>query len=316
VLSCTDLEYSYGPRRRLKGISFSANAGALIALFGHNGCGKSTLLKLLSGVLPVQKGSVSLEMQSALNPEGYLRHDLRARIGVLFQGTSSDEKLSAADNLKYAASLMGVPTAKINEKIEWALLQSGLKEHAYVPVKKLSGGMRRRLELYRTFLHRPQLVLLDEPTAGLDILEARRFFSFLKNYQNDTNALVIMSSHHPDELLACHEVIMMHEGEICAQGSPVVMLNKLDYLRCSFSLHRDHDRSPLVDLDFFALTEETDGVIKGKIKGQEIDSFFKSSFFPKDAFKSFSVEKPSLADFYEDICVTRGGINEYESASR
>src|SRR5690606_38856830 len=130
--------------------------------------------------LPISRGHLYFLGANAIAHNGYMRRDLREHIGVLFQTNSSDEKLSVLDNLIYSARLYGLNQARAHEQAQWALNQAALSERAHEPVKKLSVGMRRRLELFRCFLHRLKLVLLDEPTAGLDVAEIAKFFAFLK----------------------------------------------------------------------------------------------------------------------------------------
>lgn len=304
MLTCADLNFAYQGVMRLKRVSLTVADNSLVALFGHNGSGKSTLLKLLGGSLPVQSGGVEVFQKPAIGRDGYLRTDMRHHFGLLFQGTSSDEKLSLMDNLIFSARLFGLSRENARERALWALAQASLSDRAREPVKKLSGGMRRRLELYRCFLHWPKIVLLDEPTAGLDSAEVAKFFDFLKAYLKETRASVIMASHHADELLFADLVCMMKDGEIIAQGTPNAMLAKLDYLRCVFQCAHE-DSSSLRELPLYDWQTQADDSISAKLRTSALDALLKNPILRDAPFKSFSIERPSLAHVYRDLCEER-----------
>lgn len=302
MLDCQRLDFSYGAVKRLHDVSFCSLRGQLTALFGHNGSGKSTLLKMLGASLPILTGHVRFDQQSIIDADGYISTEFRPKIGVLFQSTSSDEKLSCFDNLLYAAKLLGISSANRLEKVHLALEQAGLADRAHEPVKKLSLGLRRRLELYRTFMHNPQLVLLDEPTASLDVLESAKFFAFLKSYQQKNNAVILISSHRAEEILHCDQVLMMKNGRISATGSPQNMLNHLNYFCCTFLLDHKADLISFKGLNLFdQFHDEVNGVIKAKCASDAVDTLLNSFILRNGSLKGFFIEKPSLADVYDNI---------------
>lgn len=300
MLRCTQISFSYQGVVRLDNVQLQIDEGGMLALFGHNGSGKSTLLKMLGGSLPVRDGCVLWHDRSVIGSDGYLKRAVRKHIGVLFQGSSSDDKLSALDNLIFSARLYGLDKktaeAKAHEVIEFAALSDRARE----PIKKLSHGMRRRLELYRCFMHEPKLLILDEPTAGLDVNEIKKFFDFLVRYKEQNRASIIMASHHGDELIFADHVAMMSEGKIIEYGTPASMLLRLDYLRCSFNFE-NADANSLKDLPLFDLEHSDDGAISAKLKSDQLDNFLKSSLVRNASFKSLAIEKPSLADVYRDL---------------
>jgi len=299
VLHCTDLNYFYGSTQRLKDVSLRAQASSLIGLFGHNGAGKTTLLKMLGGSFPVMRGRVHLFDRPALDKRGFLQAALRSKVGALFQGTSSDEKLSAHHNLVYAARLMGVRKTEIQQLVTETLTWSELSHRACEPIKKFSHGMRRRLELYRAFMHKPSLVLLDEPTAGLDVGESAKFFSFLKNYQREHQALVIMSSHRPEEMMKCDRVLMMKDGQVITDQPPDMLLKDLNYLLVSIS----SDENASVAHPYFYDIKKgcSENLLRAKVQSCYLDEFLKSPLLTDCRVRAFSVERPTIADAYEDL---------------
>jgi ABC-2 type transport system ATP-binding protein len=316
VLTCMGLDFYFGKQKRVNSVSFTLDSAQIIGLFGHNGSGKSTLLKMIGGSLPIRIGKMRLFNENAVGKNHYLPSHLRYRLGVLFQGKSSDEKLSASDNLVYAAKLYGLNKSTIKDKVEETLSLANLLNRAHEPLKKLSGGMLRRLELYRTFLHHPKLLLLDEPCAGLDAIESRKFFTFLKNYVLETQASVLLSSHREEELLFCDRVIMMLDGTIIADQGPLKMFSKLKYLRCSLSLARQDLLKDAIFSKFFDLAhDEVQGEIRGKIFSSDLEDFLKNPLLRNGSIKRFSVEKPSFLDVYENLIETTGLNYEQVDAS-
>ncbi|MBL4817897.1 MAG: ABC transporter ATP-binding protein, partial [Deltaproteobacteria bacterium] len=161
-VSVSDLSFSYASKHVLDGVSFEVTPGEILGILGVNGAGKSTLLKLLCGLLPIQTGVIS--------PIS------RDKLGVVFQECSLDPKLTGRENLQLFAALYN--GAQVPEKLDGVDLNQ--------PVKNLSGGMKRKLELARVFVHKPKLVLMDEPTTGLDIRSCEVFWQKLRSHQATT----------------------------------------------------------------------------------------------------------------------------------
>lgn len=296
MLECINLSFSYGQAKRLNDVSFNFGPG-IFGLFGQNGSGKSTLLKVLRGSLPAQPGALAMNGRDILDGKGYVKSQVRKNFGILFQETSSDEKITVYDNLFYASLLMGLDKKKTRSKIEEVLTLSGLSHRSKDQVKKLSGGMRRRLELYRTFLHEPNVVLLDEPTCGLDVEEQQKFHKFLVDYQKKHQALIIMASHSPEELLITDRVLFLAHGKVVADGAPKDLLLSLDYLRLSLKLG-DNSRFVPENFSMFDIDhDKKNAQVQGKIYSQHLKTLLEDQALLNN-FAGFSIDKPSLADVY------------------
>lgn len=301
VLECTNLDFFYGKLQRLKSLNLRIDGGSLLGLFGSNGSGKSTLLHMLGGSLPVLFGEYRLFGMTAVDKSGYLRTDLRPNIGILFQGTSSDDKLSGSENLAFTAELMGIKKSERDGIIRECLERADLCERAHEQVKKFSGGMRRRLELYRTFMHKPKIVLLDEPTAGLDVAESQKFLSFVKNYIAETRAIVLMASHRPEELVLADNVLMMFRGESIGCSSPSELIARLNYLRCTFSFSTERAVCEFSSSFFDIEYDATRACVTAKLPVGDLETMLKSPLLRDGSIKAFTLEHPSVADAYADV---------------
>ncbi|MCW5964817.1 MAG: ABC transporter ATP-binding protein [Bryobacterales bacterium] len=188
----------------------------LIALLGPNGSGKSTLFRILTTLLSPQTGRAEVC--------GFdLQRDalaVRRQIGVVFQESSLDRKLTVRENLTCAGNLYGLQGVALVKRIDQAAQQMDLSSRLDHDVQTLSGGLRRRAEIARTLLHQPRLLLLDEPSSGLDPLARRELWHYLRRLQVTEGVAVLASTHFLDEAAQCDWLLIMHEGRLAAQGAP------------------------------------------------------------------------------------------------
>jgi ABC-2 type transport system ATP-binding protein len=210
------LSFSYNERQALDGLSFAIERGEIFGLLGPNGSGKTTLFKLLSTLYPLQTGDASIL--------GYnLRDDtsvLRRRIGVVFQHPSIDRKLTVAENLMHHGHLFGLRGRNLRERSAAMLSWPGLSERANDLAETLSGGLQRRVELAQAFLHQPELLILDEPTTGLDPAARREFLNYVARLREDERVTVVLTTHDMEEAERCDRLGILDRGKLVALGSP------------------------------------------------------------------------------------------------
>ncbi|MEM1445700.1 MAG: ABC transporter ATP-binding protein [Planctomycetota bacterium] len=216
----THLSHAYTDvRTALDDVSLEVAPGAAFALVGPNGSGKSTLLSLLATRLKPQ----SVEGTELTVAGGDAISDpakVRAKIAVVFQQPSVDVKLTARENLKYEAMLHGLSGALRQQRIEEALRTSGLVDRASDRVESFSGGMRRRLEIAKAMMHRPAVMLLDEPDTGLDVRALDEVWAQLETQRAKHGTTLVIATHRMELAERCDAVAVMHAGRKVADGTP------------------------------------------------------------------------------------------------
>ncbi len=216
AIAVRDLAKAYGTRRALDGISFSVEPGEIFGFLGPNGAGKTTTIHILSTLLSATSGTAEIAGRScATEPD-----EVRASIGLVFQETTLDFDLTAQENLRFHAHLYRVPRCEVRRRIEEMLELVGLADRARDPIRQLSGGMRRRLELARGLLHRPRVLFLDEPTLGLDPQTRSRIWKFIGEVRERERVTVFLTSHYMAEAEPCDRIAIIDRGRIVALDTP------------------------------------------------------------------------------------------------
>ena len=216
MLQVQTLTKRYGGRTALKGLSFTLERGSFVALLGPNGAGKSTLFQVLTGLFSADDGDVLVDGHSL---RGGTVAALR-RIGVVFQQMSLDLDLSVRRNLRFHADLHGLPRAVARQRIAEGCETLGASADLDRPVRELSGGNRRKVELVRALLHRPALILMDEPTVGLDPKSRRDLLAAIRADVAARGSSVLWATHLVEEAEAADRVLVLHKGRLLADGTP------------------------------------------------------------------------------------------------
>jgi ABC-2 type transport system ATP-binding protein len=214
ALSIRNISHSYRERRALDDVSFDVRQGAFAVLLGLNGAGKTTLFSLITRLYAAQRGSISvLGFDVAREPAQAL-----SRLGVVFQARTLDLDLSVMQNLLYHASLHGIGGREGRELAREALAQTDMRESAHDKARVLSGGQMRRIEIARALLHRPSLLLLDEPTVGLDVNARKSILNYVRELVAEENIGVLWTTHLIDEVGPGDDLIILHRGRVLAKG--------------------------------------------------------------------------------------------------
>jgi ABC-2 type transport system ATP-binding protein len=213
---------TYGAIRAVDGVSFQAAAGEFVALLGPNGAGKTTLFQLLSGLFVPDSGRIEI-----------MGHDMRrdpvpalAKLGIVFQQPTLDLELTVTGNLLFHAGLHGIPRAVAKARIENELARLGLADRAHDKTAQLSGGNRRRVELARALLHQPRVLLMDEPTVGLDPGSRSELLKLIVSLRAERAVAVLWATHLCDEVPNADRVIVLHHGKVLADTTPAGLVAK------------------------------------------------------------------------------------------
>ncbi|HEY2104570.1 MAG TPA: ATP-binding cassette domain-containing protein, partial [Candidatus Binataceae bacterium] len=216
ALHARDIDFYYGERQALKDVSFSIARGEIFGFLGPNGGGKTTLFKVLSTLVPCQAGAVRM-LGRDLQGE---KMDIQRRMGVVFQHPSVDDKLTVRENLEHHGHLYGMRGNHLRQRSRLMLERLGLSDRARDRVETLSGGLRRRTELAKALLHQPELLLLDEPSTGLDPGARREFNDYLAHLRRTDGVTIVLTTHYMEEAERCDRIAIMHEGRMVAMAPP------------------------------------------------------------------------------------------------
>jgi ABC-2 type transport system ATP-binding protein len=216
VISVQGLVHRYEDRTALNGVSFDVGHAELFGLLGPNGSGKTTMFRILSTLmLPTAGRAIIAGYDTSTEP-----NSVRRRIGVVFQAQSIDVKLTAAENLRHQGHLYGLRGATLRTRIEEMLGRVGLSDRVNEKAETFSGGMQRRLELAKGLLHRPSVLLLDEPTTGLDPGARRDLWQYLQILRDEEQVTVIVTTHLMEEAERCDRLAFLNDGKLVALGTP------------------------------------------------------------------------------------------------
>jgi ABC-2 type transport system ATP-binding protein len=215
--------HRYDRRTALDGVSFEVRRAELFGLLGPNGSGKTTLFRILS-TLMVPSGGRAVILGSDVATD---RSGLRRKIGVVFQAQSIDRKLTAAENLWHQGHLYGLHGPALKSRMAEMLARVGLADRAQEKAETFSGGMQRRLELAKGLLHRPSVLLLDEPTTGLDPGARRDLWQYLRILRDQEQVTVIVTTHLMEEAERCDRLAILSEGKLVALGTPAELKQEI-----------------------------------------------------------------------------------------
>ena len=217
------LSHRYGSRNALENLSFAVGQREVFGLLGPNGGGKTTLFRILSTLLPLQSGRVSILGLDLQNDDDAIRR----RIGVTFQSPSLDDRLTVFENLKHQASLYGLSGRTMRLRLDEMLDRFGLSDRRSDRVQSLSGGLKRRVEIAKGLLHSPQLLLLDEPSTGLDPGGRLDMWRDLERLRTEDGVTVLLTTHLMEEADRCDRLGLLDRGRLVAIGGPDELRSEL-----------------------------------------------------------------------------------------
>jgi len=216
VIQVQNLTHRYGDRVALSNVSFEVKKGEIFGLLGPNGGGKSTLFRILSTMMVPTGGQAFIAGHDVVRDPAAVRR----QVGVVFQTQSLDKALTVEENLRAQGHLHGLSGAVLRERMEGAMKRLGLLDRRKDLVDTLSGGLRRRVEIAKALLHRPQVLLMDEASTGLDPAARRDVSRHVENLRQGEGVTILLTTHILEEADRCDRLVLLHQGKIVSQGSP------------------------------------------------------------------------------------------------
>ena len=300
------LVHEYGRRRALNGVSFAVAPGEIFGLLGPNGGGKTTLFRVLITLMAPTRGRASVLCSDCVRDA----MEVRRKIGVVFQSPSLDGKLTVAENLRHQGRLYGLSGADLGARIASGLDRVRLADRAHERVERLSGGLRRRVELAKGLLHTPKVLLMDEPTSGLDPGARRDLWLYLTALRETDGVTALVTTHLMEEAERCDRVAILDQGALVALGTPAELKAKIGGDIISVG-----SRDPETLKQALAERFEIDAaIVDDAVRFERADG---STFLPRlmetlpDLIESVSLRKPTL----EDVFIAKTG-HRFWSESR
>ncbi|MFJ7648568.1 ABC transporter ATP-binding protein [Lysinibacillus sp. NPDC097279] len=232
------LQKHYGEHLAVKGISFKVEQGSLFAFLGANGAGKSTTIEILCTLLQKSSGTVTINGYTL--DEKSMNGEIRKSIGVVFQQSLLDERLTVRENIIHRGKTYGLSRAQLAENYQFVSTYLHLEDIEQQKYGTLSGGQKRRADIARALIHRPKILFLDEPTTGLDPQTRQFVWQTIKQLQEETNMTVFLTTHYMEEAAVAHQVIVLKQGRIVAEGTPDFLKTQYAYDQMALVFH---DRS-------------------------------------------------------------------------
>jgi ABC-2 type transport system ATP-binding protein len=292
------LTHRYGTRQALRAVCFTVAPGEIFGLLGPNGGGKTTLFRILSTSLVPSGGRALVFGLDVVRDAAAVRR----QIGVVFQAPSLDKKLTAAENLWHHGHLYGLSGRALRDQSTAMLARVGLADRARERVERLSGGQQRRVEIAQGLLHRPRLLILDEPSTGLDPGARRDLWDYLLAVRQESGITVVLTTHLMDEAERCDRLAILHQGSLVALDAPRALTQELGGEVVYLDTDQPEQLAERVRSRLGCAAEALEGSVR--VEHERAHELVADLFraFP-DAIRSVTLRRPSL----EDVFIRRTG---------
>lgn len=222
ILDVKDLDKSFGDVHAVNSISFKVKKGELFAFLGVNGAGKSTTISIICGLLKKDKGTVLVDGSDI----DHGLYKISKTLGVVFQNSALDKPMSVKDNLRSRAALYGIYGKEFKNRLDELATMLDFKKLLNRKVGKLSGGQRRKIDIARALIHKPKILILDEPTTGLDPQTRKIIWNVMDDLREKENMTIFLTTHYMEEASDADYVVILDRGQIVARGTPVELKNE------------------------------------------------------------------------------------------
>jgi len=290
----SEVTHRYGDRVAVDGLSLAIDEGEIFVFLGPNGSGKTTLFRLLSTLIPLQSGEINIlgsDLRQATS-------EVRSLLGVVFQAPSLDKKLTVAENLTHQGRLYGLSSAQLKSRSQQMLAALGLSELSGDVVETLSGGMRRRVELAKGMLHQPRLLLLDEPSTGLDPGARADLWKYLQQVR-DEGVTIVLTTHLLEEAERADRIAIMHQGKLAALDTPAALQASVGGDSITMRAPRPEELASSIRKKFDCEATVLDGTVRlEQPDGHQWISRLVEAF--PEEIETVTLGKPTLEDVFID----------------
>lgn len=295
IVSVRNLTHRYGSRVALEDLSFDVARGTMFGLLGPNGSGKSTLFRILATMMAPTSGRVSIDGLDAVRQPT----EVRRRIGVVFQSPSLDRKLTVKENLIAYGHLYGLSGGGLRTRIEATLERLGLADRAGDLVETLSGGLRRRVEIAKALLAGPSILLLDEPSTGLDPAARLELVAAIGSLRDGQGVTVLLTTHLLEEADRCDRLLLVHRGRRVVEGTPAELKSRVGGDVVLLEVTDPETMRGRIRERFGVHASAADGALRVEIPDGHRFITAVVEAFP-GAVRSISLHKPTLEDVFLD----------------
>ena len=243
IIQVKSIKKNYGPIEAVKGISFSIREGEFFSLLGPNGSGKTTTISMICTILSMDAGSVEICGYCV----GQDDKKIRKLLGVVFQNNRLDSVLTVQENLDIRGKLYGLQKSVLEDRIEELLTITGASDLLKRKYGTLSGGEKRKIDIARALIHSPKILLLDEPTTGLDPESRSKIWHMVTNLRNEENVTILLTTHYLEETNESDHVVVLNEGRVQVAGKPSEIKDR--YSHNFLIIHTNHKEELEVMLD-------------------------------------------------------------------
>ncbi len=285
IIEISNLCKSYKDIKAVDNLSFKVKEGEMFAFLGVNGAGKSTTINIMCGQLPFDSGRIIVDSHDMSSD----RDAVKKEIGVVYQNSVLDKALTVYDNLKSRAALYGIVGKEFEEKLQGLAKMLDFDDLVKRTVGKLSGGQRRRIDLARALIHDPKILVLDEPTTGLDPHTRKMLWNVIEELRKQKSMTVFLTTHYMEEAADADYVVILDSGKLIAEGTPLELKNKYTG-------------------DFITLYGVDEETVKGLgVKYQQIKDAFRLSVSDTSAATELIVAN---TDIFKDYEITKGKMDD------
>ena len=300
-----EISYAYRERAALQKVSFNINQGELFCVVGPNGGGKSTTFKILSTLLKPQSGTVLFWGEDGVTHPDHIRPHL----GVVFQSPALDKKLSVEENILYHGKLYGLSGARLKNKVRDLLQRFNLQDRAGEKTEKLSGGLKRRVEIAKSLVAEPRLLILDEPTTGLDPVSRREMWTYLDQLRKQDGLTILFTTHLMDEAETSSRTLFLDHGSVVTMGTPAELKQQLGGDVIALKSEKPQALKEAIEKKFSVPVKQVDEElrIEKSAGAQFIPSLIEA--FPHQIL-SVTLGKPTLEDLFIHLTGRRFGAEQ------